>query len=503
MVRTMDNSWCRRATRGLVGLVAAVIPFVITMPSAFAGVGFAVTPTFPPTVSVGERGLPATLQITNSSSPPDNVNPVTIDNITLVPSCGSGTFTGNGDCTAADADPGVFRLSTTGFGEPGTACAGQTFAISTVSGSTTGRQIFTLSSGLVVLQPPGQPGSFCRIDFTIDVNKAPTKDAGAAAGLQTDQIAFAHGVNGTTGNPGSAIGESSSTVTPALSTVASAATVVGQAVSDTATLSGGSNPTGNVTFRLFGPNDSSCTGAAIFTSVQAVTGNGSYSSSSFAPNLIGTYRWIAAYSGDANNSPVSGVCDAANESVAVSKATPNLSTHASASVPVGGKVTDTATVASGVNPTGVVVFHLFAPGDTNCSGTAVFTTSHRVSGDGNYTTSMFTPTTTGIHRWVTTYRGDANNNAVTDPCNSDLESVTVTRATPVITWANPAPITHGTPLSSTQLNATATVAGTFVYNPPAGTVLSVGNNQPLTVTFTPADLHDYTKTSKTVHINVT
>ena len=432
---------------------------------------------------------------------------MTINTITLVPSCGSGSFTGNGDCTAADADPGVFQLSATGVGEAGTACAGQTFTISTVSGSTTGKQLFTPSSGPVVLQPPGQAGSFCRIDFTIDVIKAPTKDASAAPGLQTVQIAFAHGVNGTTGDPGSAIGESSTTVN------------VATPVSEHRGVGGdGRGPTGQryrhplrgdptrraaLPSRLFGPNDSSCTGAAIFTSVQGVAGNGSYTSSSFTPTLIGTYRWIAAYSGDANNSPVTSPCDAANESVVVSKATPNLSTHASASVPVGGKVTDTATIASGANPTGVVVFKLFAPSDTNCTGTAVFTASRPVTGNGNYTTSMFTPTTTGIYRWVTTYRGDANNNAVTDACNSDLESVTVTRATPVITWANPAPITHGTPLSSTQLNATANVAGTFVYNPPAGTVLPVGNNQPLTVTFTPTDLHDYTKTSKTVHINVT
>jgi hypothetical protein len=65
------------------------------------------------------------------------------------------------------------------------------------------------------------------------------------------------------------------------------------------------------------------------------------------------------------------------------------------------------------------------------------------------------------------------------------------RTTPVITWATPAPITAGTPLGAGQLNATATVAGTFVYSPVAGTVLPAGNAT-LTVTFTPADLTRYT-----------
>ena len=50
-------------------------------------------------------------------------------------------------------------------------------------------------------------------------------------------------------------------------------------------------------------------------------------------------------------------------------------------------------------------------------------------------------------------------------------AITVTKATPAITWATPADIIYGTALSGTQLNATATVAGTFVYTPAAGTVL--------------------------------
>ena len=45
-------------------------------------------------------------------------------------------------------------------------------------------------------------------------------------------------------------------------------------------------------------------------------------------------------------------------------------------------------------------------------------------------------------------------------------------ATPTITWPNPADITYGTALGSTQLDATANVAGNFAYNPPIGTVLA-------------------------------
>ena len=54
-------------------------------------------------------------------------------------------------------------------------------------------------------------------------------------------------------------------------------------------------------------------------------------------------------------------------------------------------------------------------------------------------------------------------------------TIAVTQATPTITWANPASIVYGTPLSSTQLDATASVPGSFAYSPPAGTVLGAGS----------------------------
>jgi multiple sugar transport system substrate-binding protein len=85
--------------------------------------------------------------------------------------------------------------------------------------------------------------------------------------------------------------------------------------------------------------------------------------------------------------------------------------------------------------------------------------------------------------------------------------IDVTSPTTVITWPNPAAITYGTPLSSTQLNATAIaggtpITGTFDYTPPAGTVLGAGNHQALDVLFTPAD-PNYGGGHVTVYINIT
>jgi CSLREA domain-containing protein len=73
---------------------------------------------------------------------------------------------------------------------------------------------------------------------------------------------------------------------------------------------------------------------------------------------------------------------------------------------------------------------------------------------------------------------------------------------PTISWSLPQPIVFGTTLSSTQLNATADVPGTFVYNPAAGTILTVGDGQTLSVTFTPADTVNYNTVDAAVQIDV-
>ncbi len=106
-----------------------------------------------------------------------------------------------------------------------------------------------------------------------------------------------------------------------ISTQASASVPVGGAVSDTAVLGGGTGvPQGTITYRLYGPNDATCSGAAVFTTTASVDGTGSYPSPSFTPSSAGTYRWIASYGGDSTNAASTGACNDANESVAVTAA---------------------------------------------------------------------------------------------------------------------------------------------------------------------------------------
>ena len=60
---------------------------------------------------------------------------------------------------------------------------------------------------------------------------------------------------------------------------------------------------------------------------------------------------------------------------------------------------------------------------------------------------------------------------------------------PVVFWAAPEPIEYGTPLSSIQLNAAASVPGRFTYTPGPGYVLSAGTHT-LWLTFYAAGQED-------------
>jgi len=80
-------------------------------------------------------------------------------------------------------------------------------------------------------------------------------------------------------------------------------------------------------------------------------------------------------------------------------------------------------------------------------------------------------------------------------------TLTVNQATPTIAWGTPAAITSGTALSAAQLDATASVPGTFIYIPALGAIPPVGNDT-LSVTFTPTDNVDYAAATASVTMTV-
>jgi hypothetical protein len=92
---------------------------------------------------------------------------------------------------------------------------------------------------------------------------------------------------------------------------------------------------------------------------------------------------------------------------------------------------------------------------------------------------------------------------VADSRNNTIRMAAFTpgvKLTPLVTWSNPVPFYYGA-LTTNQLNAFASVPGTFSYNPPAGTIPGVGTDT-LSVVFNPNDSVDYNTVTDTVSVVV-
>ena len=151
------------------------------------------------------------------------------------------------------------------------------------------------------------------------------------------------------------------TTTPSPTTVTLGATAP-PILTDAATLAGGFNPTGTITFTLFHNGGTT----PVDTETVTVNGNGTYTTPTgftlpTTGTVTGTYQWNASYSGDTNNSTVSDT-SAANERVTVSAASPTLSTTPiPAAVTLGATAVtlkDTADLEGGFHPTGTITFTL-------------------------------------------------------------------------------------------------------------------------------------------------
>lgn len=226
-------------------------------------------------------------------------------------------------------------------------------------------------------------------------------------------------------------------VTPTLGTTAGADVLLGNQVTDQASLSGlatqpatpvinltgtgGAAAGGTLTFKLYGPND--CTTVAYTSTPVAVSGNGNYNAS-FTPTAPGTYHWVAEYSGNLPNNNATShntTCNDSNETVVVNTV-PSSMTTAQSWVP-----NDSATVtASAGGPlAGSVTFQLFASSD--CSGSAIYSKTVAVAGSSPRTVgtdNTTAQTATGDFSWRVSY--DSTNPAQDDIAASCDETSALT-----------------------------------------------------------------------------
>jgi len=233
-----------------------------------------------------------------------------------------------------------------------------------------------------------------------------------------------------------------------------ASAAVGSPIADQANVTGGSNPTGTILFRLY--SNANATGSPLYTDTEPLS-NGTATSAGYATTATGTDYWVATYNGDANNFIASS--GSADEPVTVTKATPSVSTtQQPATAAVGSSIADQANVTGGYNPTGTVTFQLYD--NSTATGSPLFTDTEPLS-NGSATSAGYETTATGTYYWVATYNGDTNNN--TAASGTSDEPVTVTKATPsVSTTQQPATAVVGSSIAD-QANVTGG------YNP-TGTV---------------------------------
>ncbi len=260
---------------------------------------------------------------------------------------------------------------------------------------------------------------------------------------------------------------------PTISTTPSASSITltnsSETLKDTAVLSGGSNPTGTITFTLY------YNGNLVDTEMATVSGDGTYSTPTgytlpTNKTVTGTYQWDATYSGDGNNNSVSENNNAA-EQTTVSPATPSITTTPNSTnvtlTSQGFTLKDTATVSGSYSGTGSITFTLYY------NNTLVDTETVTVNGDGKYTTPTgytlpSTGTVTGTYQWDATYTGDGNNNLAIDN-NDPKEQVTIKPVSPGvgIFFTTPSPTSVTLSNTSVVLTDKATLGGDFH---PTGTI---------------------------------
>lgn len=156
-------------------------------------------------------------------------------------------------------------------------------------------------------EAPGGPG----IETCVDSNGAASPEGSldtSASGSFTYSVT-ATSQNGLTGT--AEVEYEVAKAAPSIAVAGATDVQLGGTITAQGRLSGGYNASGEIAFSLYGPDDETCSGSPVFESDPVpVDGAGTYEAPGFAPQAAGVYRWVAVYSGDANNEAATSDCDA-------------------------------------------------------------------------------------------------------------------------------------------------------------------------------------------------
>jgi hypothetical protein len=206
-------------------------------------------------------------------------------------------------------------------------------------------------------------------------------------------------------------------LSPSIATTLSATTVnIGDAVHDSATLSGATaNAGGTVTYHAYaGAN--TCTGTDLLNSQVTVTNGTVPDSAVFHPAAAGSYSFQATYSGDGNNNGATSVCS--TEQLLV-KTNPSIATTLSAtSVNVGTTVHDSATLTGATSDAaGTVTYTAYS--NSSCTAGARDAGTVTVAGGIVPDSNALAFNSAGTFYWQAVYSGDTKNNGATSTCTDE------------------------------------------------------------------------------------
>ena len=436
------------------------------------------------TLSGGTASVGGTFAWTTPSTSPGAGTPSESLTFTPTDSIDYNTVTGSVNVTVNKATPTVSAWPTASA-----ITYGQTLASSTLSGGTAsvgGTFAWTTPSTSPGAGTASESVTFTPTDATdyntvtgsanIAVNKAtPTVSAWPTASAITyGQTLASSTLSGGTASVGGTFAWTTSSTAPGAGTPSESVTFTPTDTTNYSTVTGSVN----VTVNKATPTVSAWPTASAITYGQTLA---SSTLSGGTASVGGTFAWTTPSTSPGAGTPSESLTFTPTDSidyntvtgsvnVTVNKATPTVSAWPTPSAITYGQTLASSTLSGGTASVG---------------GTFAWTTPSTAPGAGTPSESLtFTPTDATDYNTVT---GSVN--------------VTVSVATPMITWATPAAITYGTALSTTQLNASTTPAGTFAYTPASGTVLLSGP-QTLSVTFTPTDATDYNTATSSVTLTV-
>jgi uncharacterized repeat protein (TIGR01451 family) len=179
---------------------------------------------------------------------------------------------------------------------------------------------------------------------------------------------------------------------------------------------------GSITFTLYSAKG--CSGSVLDTeAVDNVTADGNYTTPTGVKiTAAGTYYWVASFSGDSQNNPVSSGCNDEPVSVGPNPPgpnTPSIATSLSESTGLtGDSVTDSASLSgeSG-NAGGTVTYSVYS--DSNCHTKIADGGTVTVTGGSVPNSKPVQFNQAGTYYWQASYSGDANNAAAISNCSDE------------------------------------------------------------------------------------